>query len=70
MMLLGWGTLAVPNGIVTAEMTARRISSAPTTRTCQECLAEGHLAEAIYCFQCGAQLPKYISDAGAQAPRD
>jgi hypothetical protein len=34
MMLLGWGTLAVPTGIVTAEMTARRIASTPTTRTC------------------------------------
>ena len=28
MMLLGWGTLAVPTGIVTAEMTARRIGAA------------------------------------------
>ncbi|MEY5097955.1 MAG: hypothetical protein RJA36_674 [Pseudomonadota bacterium] len=28
MMLLGWGTLAVPTGIVTAEMTARRIGTA------------------------------------------
>lgn len=70
MMLLGWGTLAVPTGIVTAEMTARRIATAPTTRTCHECLAEGHLAEAIFCFHCGAQLPKYISDAGVHAPQD
>ena len=63
MMLLGWGTLAVPTGIVTAEMTARRISTTPTTRTCQECLTEGHLAQASFCFHCGAQLPKYINDA-------
>jgi voltage-gated potassium channel len=35
MMLLGWGTLAVPTGIVTAEMTAQRFVAAPTTRTCQ-----------------------------------
>lgn len=62
MMLLGWGTLAVPTGIVTAEMTARRISTAPTTRTCHECLTEGHLAAASFCFKCGALLPKYHSD--------
>lgn len=57
MMLLGWGTLAVPTGIVTAEMTARRLSSATPTRTCPECLTEGQLPEARYCLHCGARLP-------------
>ena len=33
MMLLGWGTLAVPTGIVTAEMTSQRHRTPPTTRT-------------------------------------
>ena len=63
MMLLGWGTLAVPTGIVTAEMTARRMGPAPTTRTCQECLSEGHLPEAVFCQHCGARLPRYMTDA-------
>lgn len=62
MMLLGWGTLAVPTGIVTAEMTAQRATPAPTTRTCHECLTEGHLPEARYCFHCGAALPAYLND--------
>ncbi len=57
MMLLGWGTLAVPTGIVTAEMTARRIAGAPAGRTCPECLHEGHAAEAHYCLHCGTALP-------------
>lgn len=65
MMLLGWGTLAVPTGIVTAEMTAQRMTRTPTTRTCHECLSEGHLPEANYCLHCGARLPVYSSDAGA-----
>jgi voltage-gated potassium channel len=56
MMLLGWGTLAVPTGIVTSEMTARRMLSAPTTRTCHECLSEGHQPEAKFCSNCGAPL--------------
>ena len=54
MMLLGWGTLAVPTGIVTAEMTSQRRHEVPTTRTCHECLTEGHSAEANFCLHCGA----------------
>lgn len=64
MMLLGWGTLAVPTGIVTAEMTSQRIRTLPTTRTCHECLTEGHLAEANYCLHCGAKLPEYQRATG------
>jgi len=62
MMLMGWGILAVPTGIVTAEMAAQRreqLSQAPTTRTCQACLSEGHAANASFCFKCGARLPPY-----------
>lgn len=58
MMLLGWGTLAVPTGIVTSEMTARR-QGAITTRSCHECLTEGHLPEAVFCHHCGARLPPW-----------
>lgn len=66
MMLLGWGTLAVPTGIVTAEMTAIRIGTPLTTRTCHECLTEGQLPEANYCLHCGAHLPRYQQDVTAQ----
>ena len=63
MMLLGWGILAVPTGIVTAEMTLRRVEEPTTTRTCHECLTEGHQSEANYCLHCGAMLPAYQRDA-------
>jgi voltage-gated potassium channel len=63
MMLMGWGILAVPTGIVTAEMTAQRFRQrAPTTRTCHECLSEGHEADARFCKDCGATLPPYQRD--------
>lgn len=62
MMLLGWGTLAVPTGIVTAEMTARRLGSQPVSRTCPECLKEGHAPEAHYCLRCGTALPRRALD--------
>jgi voltage-gated potassium channel len=58
MMLVGWGTLAVPTGIVSAEFTARRMRP-PTTRTCHECLSEGHEPSARFCRDCGARLPPY-----------
>lgn len=64
MMLMGWGTLAVPTGIVSAEFAVRRIHPAVTTRTCHECLSEGHPALAKFCADCGAKLPPYQLDAG------
>lgn len=59
MMLLGWGILAVPTGIVTVEMASQRLSTPPTTRTCHNCLSEGHDANAKFCKDCSAPLPPY-----------
>lgn len=57
-MLIGWGILAVPTGIVTSEMTAQRFGKKKiTTRTCPECLTTGHEADANYCMHCGDRLP-------------
>jgi voltage-gated potassium channel len=61
MMLMGWGTLAVPTGIVTAELASSRTEQI-TTRTCKECMSEGHGATDQYCRHCGAKLPDYIHD--------
>jgi voltage-gated potassium channel len=66
MMLLGWGTLAVPTGIVTSELSAQRNRTPPTTRTCHECLSEGHLPQARFCFDCGAPLPEWRSGENPQ----
>jgi voltage-gated potassium channel len=63
MMLVGWGTLAVPTGIVSAEFTAPRIRRAPTTRTGHECLSEGHSPSARLSRDCGALLPAWQRDA-------
>lgn len=56
MMLIGWGTLAVPTGIVTAEMTARRHLRMPLARACEHCGAVGHAPEARFCQMCAAPL--------------
>ena len=65
MMLLGWGTLAVPTGIVSSEMTAQKVHREPTTRTCHECLSEGHPPNARFCCDCGAPLPDWQHDGAA-----
>ena len=62
MMLLGWGTLAVPTGIVSAEFTAMKTARPPTTRRCPECLSEGHMPGASFCSDCGARLPAWAHD--------
>ena len=62
MMLLGWGILAVPTGIISSEMTAQRQGGVPTTRRCAECLSEGHEASAAYCKNCGAVLPPHVHE--------
>lgn len=61
-MLLGWGTLAVPTGIVTAEMAAERFgvpSGTPSSppRRCDRCGSHGHRPDARFCQDCGAALP-------------
>ena len=59
MMLIGWGTLAVPTGIVTAEFTALRFGgNAPgRDRVCADCGSGGHQPSARFCQDCGAGLP-------------
>jgi voltage-gated potassium channel len=59
MMLLGWGVLAVPTGIVTAEMTLRgRVGGLGIggNRSCKACGSGGHEPGARYCKDCGAAL--------------
>ena len=57
MMLLGWGILAVPTGIVTAEMTHRRFGTRGAGLVCTACGADDHAASAKFCAHCGKPLP-------------
>jgi voltage-gated potassium channel len=63
MMLLGWGILAVPTGIVTAEISANRNDRrrgrlrVPDTRQCGACGGSGHATDARFCKDCGEALP-------------
>ncbi|CAH0312543.1 Cyclic nucleotide-gated potassium channel mll3241 [Massilia sp. Bi118] len=60
MMLMGWGILAVPTGIVTAELSARRADRRHgaarilAARDCPSCGSSGHEASSRFCKDCGA----------------
>jgi len=55
LMIMGYGIIAVPTGIVTVEMASasrKRVS----TQVCHECASEGHDIDARFCKDCGARL--------------
>ncbi len=54
-MILGYGIIAVPTGIVTAEM-AFAAGKNISTQACPDCSAEGHDSDAKYCKYCGVKL--------------
>ena len=57
-MLTGYGIIAVPTGIVTAEMIAAdRAAGRGGGRGCPKCDARGHDADARHCKYCGTALP-------------
>ncbi len=68
-MLIGWGTLAVPTGIVTAEMTVRRHARPLlASRSCAQCGSAGYGPEARFCQQCGSALPDLVPGVRAVPP--
>jgi voltage-gated potassium channel len=55
-MIMGYSIIAVPTGIVTAEMTRVDGPHAPNTRACPNCGVEGHRTDAVHCHACGETL--------------
>jgi len=55
-MILGCGIIAVPTGIVVAELATVALAGSISTRACRSCGAEGHDADARFCRRCGAPL--------------
>jgi voltage-gated potassium channel len=56
LILIGYGIIAVPTGIVTAEMTSS-MKRARYRRECRHCQLREHEADALYCRRCGEPLP-------------
>jgi len=53
-MILGYGIIAVPTGIVTVELSRR--PGSVSAQACPHCGAEGHDADARFCKYCGSGL--------------
>jgi len=54
-MILGYGIIAIPTGIVTAEMAFQKRKEI-TTEVCPHCLKEGHDRDATFCKYCSGKL--------------
>lgn len=55
-ILLGYGTLAVPTGIVSAELNLQIAKIRMDKRECNSCQAKGHDPKASHCKMCGEKL--------------
>jgi voltage-gated potassium channel len=54
-MIIGYGIIAVPTGIVTAEL-VKPVETPVSTQACPACSAEGHDPDAKFCKYCGDKL--------------
>ncbi|MEE4360062.1 MAG: ion transporter [Pseudomonadales bacterium] len=52
-MIMGYGIIAVPTGIVTVELNEAMRRQRVNSRVCSGCSAEGHNREARFCWRCG-----------------
>lgn len=56
-MILGYGIIAIPTGIVSSEITRINKRKVQTnTQSCSNCLTENHSDKATFCHQCGYKL--------------
>jgi voltage-gated potassium channel len=56
LMILGYGVIAVPTGIVSAEMVSMKSRDKISNQRCPHCLQEGHDSDAIFCKFCGGKI--------------
>jgi voltage-gated potassium channel len=56
LMLLGYGIIAVPTGIVSSEMVQLKRKEVLSTQVCPHCLSEGHDKDAVFCKYCGGKI--------------
>lgn len=55
-MLLGYGIIAVPTGIITSEMAVTLRAKNVSSESCPACGREGHDKDAKFCKYCGSNL--------------
>ena len=55
-MLIGYGIIAVPTGIITTEMAIAARKKEQQHEACRNCGREGHDKDALFCKYCGEKL--------------
>lgn len=55
-MVMGYGIIAVPTGIVTAEYMNAAHKNRKPKRSCDRCGKHDHREQSIYCYNCGFEL--------------
>lgn len=55
-MLIGYGIIAVPTGIITTEMALAAKKNEQQHEVCRNCGREGHDKDALFCKYCGRKL--------------
>lgn len=55
-MLIGYGIIAVPTGIITNEIAMAARQKNHSSESCPSCGREGHDTDAVFCKYCGAHL--------------
>lgn len=55
-MIMGYGIIAVPTGIVSAEMVQMKNLERISGQVCPHCMKEGHDHDAVYCKFCSGKL--------------
>ncbi|KJS23255.1 MAG: ion transporter [Clostridiaceae bacterium BRH_c20a] len=56
LMILAYGVLAVPTGIISYEIARASMPDKVATKVCQNCSVEGHDPDASFCNRCGDKL--------------
>lgn len=56
LMVMGYGVIAVPTGVVTQELVKQVTDSRISTQSCPHCLKEGHDYNAQFCKFCGGDI--------------
>ncbi|WP_440121517.1 ion transporter [Tenacibaculum sp. Ill] len=53
-VIIGYAIIAIPTGIVSSEMTKKKVHL--NTQSCPNCSYEGHKDDAEFCYHCGTKL--------------
>lgn len=56
LMIIGYGIIAVPTGLVSAEIVSKKLTEFRKNQMCKKCHKELHDKDAYYCSNCGDSL--------------